>query len=197
MRAGAQARTFFAGLGVSGSLLGAVGAVFPRWWKLAAIAAALLVVAGLAGWYAYQSQRPDRTAASAPPPAGADAAGVRIGTGPVTVDVYLDFMCPHCRDFEDKAEDTLAKLVSDGTATVVYHSIVWQYLPLATRERIVTTLSGVGARATERSPLAYLRMEPGDDPTLGAELRLTSWPPARTELLARSGYHGRPVRVLP
>jgi len=96
-----------------------------RAWIAAGIAAALLVVAGLAGWYAYQSQRPDSTAASAPPPAGADAAGVRVGTGTVTVDVYLDFMCPHCRDFEDKADDALAKLVSDGTATIVYHPLAF------------------------------------------------------------------------
>ena len=96
-----------------------------RAWIAAGIAAVLLVVAGFAGWYAYQLQRPDKAAASAPPPAGADAAGVRVGTGPVTVDVYLDFMCPHCRDFEDKAADTLAKLVSDGAATVVYHPLAF------------------------------------------------------------------------
>lgn len=96
-----------------------------RAWIAAGVAAALLVVAGFAGWYAYQVQTPDRTGASAAPPAGADPGGVRVGTGPVTVDVYLDFMCPHCRDFEDRAEDALARLVSGGKATVVYHPLAF------------------------------------------------------------------------
>jgi protein-disulfide isomerase len=95
-----------------------------RAWIAAGVAATLLVVAGFVGWYAYQSQRPD-PAGSAPPPAGADASGVRVGTGPVTVDVYLDFMCPHCRDFEDRAKDTLAGLARDGKATVVYHPLAY------------------------------------------------------------------------
>jgi protein-disulfide isomerase len=96
-----------------------------RAWIAAGVATALLVIAGFAGWYAYQSQRPDRSAASAAPPAGADATGVRVGSGPVTVDVYLDFMCPHCRDFEDRAEDTLDGLVRDGKATIVYHPLAF------------------------------------------------------------------------
>jgi protein-disulfide isomerase len=89
------------------------------------ICVALLVLAGFAGWYAYQSQPPDRSPAATAPPAGADASGVRVGTGPVVVDVYLDFMCPRCREFEDKAADTLARLVTEGRATVVYHPLAF------------------------------------------------------------------------
>jgi protein-disulfide isomerase len=85
-----------------------------------AIAAALLVVAGLVGWFVYEAQRPEPSAAV---PAGADQTGVRVGTGPVTIDVYLDFMCPICKRFEDGAKDTLAKLVADNKATIVYHPI--------------------------------------------------------------------------
>ena len=43
----------------------------------------------------------------------------------VVLSLYEDFLCPHCRDFEDKAADTLAKLVSDGAATVVYHPLAF------------------------------------------------------------------------
>jgi protein-disulfide isomerase len=86
------------------------------------LTAALLVVAGIAGWYAFHTQRPG-TGTAADPPAGADANGVRVGTGPVTVDVYLDFMCEHCRDFAERADDTLAGLVSQRRATVVYHPL--------------------------------------------------------------------------
>jgi protein-disulfide isomerase len=101
-----------------------------RAFVVGAVALALLLVAGVAGWYVYQEQRPEPSAA--PPPAGADAGGVKVGTGPVTVDVYLDFMCPHCKDFEESAATTLDTLASSGSATVVYH-------PLAFLDRYSTT----------------------------------------------------------
>lgn len=100
------------------------------------------------------------------------------------------------------ADDWLAgQLVEPvpGVATVVFHSIVWQYLPTATRARIVALLDEAGARATPDAPLAWLRMEPGDDPTKAAELRLRTWAgstggaTADDRLLARTGYHGHPV----
>lgn len=80
-----------------------------------------------------------------------------------------------------------------GTATVVCHSIVFQYLSPTDRERFMSVLDGAGSRATERSPLVWLRMEPGGDQ---AEVRLTSWPGGHTRLVARSSYHGPPVTTL-
>jgi hypothetical protein len=80
-----------------------------------------------------------------------------------------------------------------GAATVVYHSIVWQYLPEATRDGIVAALDAAGAAATPEAPVAWLRMEPGADPTKAAELRVQRWPGGDDVLLARTGYHGHPV----
>ncbi|HEY1920885.1 MAG TPA: thioredoxin domain-containing protein [Streptosporangiaceae bacterium] len=56
-------------------------------------------------------------------PAGATAEGdgVVIGHGPVRVDIFVDFLCPYCREFELSAESTLAKLMNDGQASLVYH----------------------------------------------------------------------------
>src|SRR6266487_2675945 len=68
-------------------------------------AAVLLVIAGLAGWAVYSSQRSDSFNTPAHATAGGD--GLVIGSGPATVDVYLDFMCPHCTEFEDSAGGTL------------------------------------------------------------------------------------------
>ena len=51
-----------------------------------------------------------------------------------------------------------------GVATVVFHSIVWQYLPPATRTAIADALAHAGAAATPEAPLAWLRMEPGVRP---------------------------------
>jgi hypothetical protein len=43
--------------------------------------------------------------------------------------------------------------------TVMVHSVVWQYLPAATRQHISAQLEAVGARATARNPLAWLSIE--------------------------------------
>lgn len=81
-----------------------------------------------------------------------------------------------------------------GTTSVVFHSIVWQYLPAATRSGVVEALEAAGAAATPDAPVAWLRMEPGEDPSQAAELRLRTWP-GEDALLALSGYHGHPVRL--
>jgi hypothetical protein len=90
-------------------------------------------------------------------------------------------------------EEALAGPLPDGVVTVVFHSIVWQYVEQAQRDRIRAVLAAAGARATERSPLAWLRME-----SAGADTRLdvTVWPGGDERRLGRAGYHGRPVRWL-
>jgi hypothetical protein len=80
-----------------------------------------------------------------------------------------------------------------GTATVVFHSIVWQYLPPSTRHEIVGALTAAGAAASTSAPLFWLRMEPGADLAQAAEVRLQGWPGGDDELLAWTGYHGHPV----
>jgi hypothetical protein len=82
-----------------------------------------------------------------------------------------------------------------GVATVVFHSIVWQYLSHADRERVRCTIEEAGSRASTGAPVAWLRFEPSADRTC-AEVRLASWPGGGDRLLATAGYHGRPVRWL-
>lgn len=79
-----------------------------------------------------------------------------------------------------------------GVATVVSHSIVFQYLSVADRRGMLSALDEAGAGASERSPLMWLRMEPGGD---RAEVRLTRWPGGDTRTIARSSYHGPPVSL--
>lgn len=83
----------------------------------------------------------------------------------------------------------------EGVATVLLHSIVWQYLPPATRERIAAAIDAAGQRATHRAPLARLRMEffAKDAP---AELRLRLWPGGEERVLARTHPHGEWVEWL-
>jgi hypothetical protein len=80
---------------------------------------------------------------------------------------------------------------AEGSATVVFHSIVMQYLEEGDRQRTLEMLRVSGEAATQRAPLAWLRMEPAGD---HAEVRLTMWPGGEDRLIARSGYHGAPVR---
>ena len=89
----------------------------------------------------------------------------------------------------DWIEATLADGVS-GIATVVYHSIVWQYLSNADRARFKGVMAAAGQAATHDTPLAWLRFEPAGDV---AEVRLQLWPGSKDRLLARSGFHGKPV----
>jgi hypothetical protein len=74
-----------------------------------------------------------------------------------------------------------------GVVSVVFHSIVMQYLPAAERERFERALRAA------TGPLAWLRMEPAGGLT---DVRLTLWPGGEERLLARAGYHGDPVEWL-
>jgi hypothetical protein len=90
-------------------------------------------------------------------------------------------------------EHRLAEPVAD-TATIVFHSIVLQYLPTETRHRVRDALRSAGARATPDASVHWARMEPAGD---RADLRLTSWSgrddDGVDDVLGECGYHGRPV----
>ena len=88
----------------------------------------------------------------------------------------------------------LAEGLRPGASTVVFHSIVWQYLGRATKDAVRTTLNAAGALARQDTPLLWLRMEPAT--TAHADLRLTTWPGGDDEVLANVGYHGAGIRWL-
>ena len=50
-----------------------------------------------------------------------------------------------------------------GLATVVAHSIVWQYVAPPSRDRLRSALRRAGVAATPEAPIAWLRMEPAGD----------------------------------
>jgi hypothetical protein len=100
----------------------------------------------------------------------------------VPVDVAAD-------DLGAWAEQRLAE-PSPGTATVVAHSIVWQYVPGASRDRLRNALRSAGERATAGAPVAWLRFEPAGPV---GDLRLTWWPGRDETVLATADYHGVPV----
>jgi hypothetical protein len=84
-------------------------------------------------------------------------------------------------------------VLPEGCTTVVYHTIVWQYLAEKTKRRIASAIATASSRATADAPLAWARMEPdGERDTAG--LRLTLWPGGEERVLGRADFHGRFVR---
>jgi len=81
---------------------------------------------------------------------------------------------------------------ASGTATVVFHSIVWQYLPRPTKERLRAVLTEQGLMATRQRPIAWVRLEPAG---ASADVRVTTWPGGLERTVALSSYHGSDIRV--
>jgi len=69
----------------------------------------------------------------------------------------------------------LARPQEDGVARVLYHSVMWQYLPIATREGITRAMEEAGARASAARPLAWVRLETNRK-TFRHELSVRYWP---------------------
>jgi protein-disulfide isomerase len=63
--------------------------------------------------------RPEPTVVTGP---GTSGKGVTVGQAgaKANIDLYLDFRCPHCAEFEKESGTTIDKLVQDGTATLTY-----------------------------------------------------------------------------
>ncbi|MFL6660973.1 MAG: DUF2332 domain-containing protein [Rhizobacter sp.] len=76
-----------------------------------------------------------------------------------------------------------------GRATVLVHSVVWQYLPAPTRERIRAAIDAAGRRATREAPFAWLAFE-FEAVEAPATLRLTLWPGGASQALAHAHPHG-------
>jgi hypothetical protein len=79
-----------------------------------------------------------------------------------------------------------------GRATVLFHSVVMQYLSEGDREAFSAVVREAGGRARLDAPLAWLRMEPDGE---RAAVRMATWPGGGDRLLARAGYHGTPVEL--
>lgn len=85
-------------------------------------AAVTLVVAGLVGFVVYLNQAPPATYAT-PAHATSDGTGIQMSSGPVPVDIYVDYLCPNCKRFEEGTQSTLDDLVAKQKITLVYHPI--------------------------------------------------------------------------
>ena len=87
---------------------------------------------------------------------------------------------------------------ADDAATIVYHSVFLQYPPREARDAIVDAIHSAGARATERAPLAWVRLEPEaltddvrDSPRMVIDV--TTWPGAKRRIVGYTDGHVRSV----
>jgi hypothetical protein len=77
-------------------------------------------------------------------------------------------------DAGDFAETMLARPAQPGVARVMFHSIMWQYMPAATQARITAAFEAAGAAATPDTPLGWVALET-DPATFRHELRVRLW----------------------
>lgn len=98
----------------------------------------------------------------------------------------------------DAADYVDAKLSARkrGETFVLYHSVMWQYLPDRTKVRITDSLEKAGNLATADAPIAWLRMEGLGGVEPHATLSLTLWPSGETNHLARCDWHCRWIEWL-
>ncbi|MCU1590469.1 MAG: hypothetical protein JWP11_1725 [Frankiales bacterium] len=85
---------------------------------------------------------------------------------------------------------------SPGLATVVWHSVVRQYLSAEERAAVDRLVRAAGERATKAAPLFRLSLEPEKSPppsTFRFVVELTSWPGGESRVLAECMGHGPPV----
>src|SRR5690606_18404493 len=86
--------------------------------------------------------------------------------------------------------ERLAEPQASGVTRVLYHSVMWQYLPPATRDEITRAMEQAGARASAERPLAWVRLETNRT-TFRHELEVRYWPGGSEPVfLAEAHPHG-------
>jgi hypothetical protein len=98
-------------------------------------------------------------------------------------------------DAADFVEQQLAAR-KPGECLVLFHSVVWQYLPEHTKALIENALRRAGEEAGLEAPLAWLRMETLSTTDPYPTLQLTMWPGGEARHLALADFHGRWIEWL-
>lgn len=91
----------------------------------------LAVIGGLVWWQGSQQGGPGvapaglawGTEAGDGEPGMGEGVGVGAADAPVVVEIYEDFMCPHCANFEADASEVIKEVTEAGTARFVYYPV--------------------------------------------------------------------------
>lgn len=93
-------------------------------------------------------------------------------------------------DAADFVRQRLARPQAEGTTRVLFHTIMWQYLPQSTRDDIRTMMNAAGEKASSDRPLAWIRLETNRE-TFRHELTVKYWPGGEDVVqLAEAHPHG-------
>lgn len=93
-----------------------------------AIGAAVLLIGGLLVVGILMNREPEFEV-NEPAAQVTDTYGIRLGDGPVEIDLYIDYMCPGCKQFESAYAAQIQAWLDEGSVTVNYH-------PLAILDRL-------------------------------------------------------------
>lgn len=104
--------------------------------------------------------------------------------------VPVELVAAGAGDYVDALE------LAEGTHTVLWHSVMWQYLPQAEQQRVVERLQVLGRGATATMPFTHLafeprRLEPGGPHRF--VVAAMSWPGGQEQILGEAPPHGVPV----
>ncbi len=94
------------------------------------------------------------------------------------------------------AEAVRQMVLRPGHLTVLWHSVMWQYLPAEEQRAVDEALADLGATADDSTPLARLSLEPPTDQRPGSTefvVAATVWPGDLRRVLGTASPHGPPV----
>lgn len=126
------------------------------------IAVGVVVVVAIVGilWYAVaQKNKTDTTLnqdAAKPALVHDNGGGMTFGDGPVTVDLWEDFQCPHCKEFEATNGKMLTEKVNSGEITMVVHPLSFLDDNLGNESSaLAANAFGCSAASGEEAAMAY------------------------------------------
>lgn len=191
------------------------------WTSVAVVA--VLTIAGLIGWGALTSrEKADAGTLTTPSVAVDEGTAFAVGSGPVVVDIYEDFLCPVCNEFERRTGPAIKQLVDEKKVTVRYHpvSILDQAsngTRYSTRAAGAAAAAAVGGRFTEFHDVLFANqpaegtdglddarlIELGRSVGLGdafaaavTDRTYDAWVAKATDTFAARGYTGTPTIVV-
>ena len=93
-------------------------------------------------------------------------------------------------DAADFVERQLAIPQAEGVTRVLFHTVMWQYMPAATQQRITAAMEDAAHHVSQDAALAWIMLEPNPE-TFRMECRVRYWPDGACDaLLAETHPHG-------
>ena len=111
--------------------------------------AAALVVAGVGGWLIYNSQQGEVT--DIPKGTYHNNVGFAVGDGPKLVEIFFDYQCPGCQQFEIQSKDTIDQMLAAKKIKVVYYPTA--NLDRYSKNKYSTRSAAAGACAAEEGKI--------------------------------------------